>query len=50
MNLNNVSGYIAKSGAKVAFNYRNSNTCYGRGEYDNWIVKGIDKHDFINNQ
>src|SRR5262245_48274551 len=38
MNLNNESGYIAKSGAKVRFICWNSNTGGGNGEDDNWIV------------
>ena len=38
MNLNNGPGYIAKSGAKVQFKNRNSNTWVGNGEYDNRVV------------
>jgi len=37
MNLNNGPGYIAKSGAKVRFKNRNSNTWEGNGENDNWV-------------
>src|SRR5579872_2883474 len=44
MNLNNVSGYIAKSAAKVAFIYRNSNTCCENGKYDNWIVNCLNQN------
>jgi len=39
MNLNNVSGYIAKSGAKVGIIFCNSNTQERNGKDDNWIVK-----------
>jgi len=41
MNLNNESGYIAKSGAKVRLIYGNSNTGKGNRENDNWIVKSF---------
>jgi len=41
MNLNNVSGYIAKSGAKVRLIYRISNTGEGFGKDDNWVENVI---------
>jgi hypothetical protein len=45
MNLNNVPGYIAKSGAKVRFLFANSNTGGRNGENDNWV----EKYDLPNN-
>jgi hypothetical protein len=41
MNLNNVFGYIAKSGAKVRLIYRISNTGQGFGKEDNWVEKAL---------
>jgi hypothetical protein len=38
MNLNNESGSIAKSGAKVRLIYGNSNTGASNGENDNQIL------------
>ena len=41
MNLNNVFGYIAKSGAKVRLIYRISNTGEGLRKDDNWVENVI---------
>jgi hypothetical protein len=38
MNLNNVFGYIAKSGAKVGIIFRNSNTKRRNEKDDFWVV------------
>lgn len=38
MNLNNESGNIAKSGAKVDIIFCNSNTEEGNGKDDGWMV------------